>query len=238
MRKLFLVVLFIFTACSHHTVKPQIGVQIPTLKTHNQQFNAILEVIKDNKYTDYQYDSEAIETGRVKSVNAYDHWNFASYYEIQKIKKQIEAGIENISNAKVDCDDTMIHLYIALLKKGYPADQLSWNFYLVPPSTMTGVIQQLGGHAVLIAEVEGDVPYSLEDISKPRPVWEIEETLGYYNVGFKPMDEDIRTPWYFTDKYGYEKLSKEEISVDVAKSYPAYKNRTNWTHTIFHRGGN
>lgn len=237
---LFFIVLALFLGCSKHNkivqpIKIEKNVQIATLTTQKQQWSAILEVIKDNTLTAYQYDSEAINSGRVQSISDNDHWNYASYFEIQELKKQIEAGINENFKVKVDCDDSMIHLYIALLKKGYPADQLSWNYYLIPPSLMTGVIQSLGGHAVLIAEVEGKVPYSLEDIDNPREVFVIEEELGYYNVGFLTMENDIRTPWSYTDNGGYTALSQNEISLDVAKATYHYKNRTNWTHAIFRR---
>lgn len=135
--------------------------------------------------------------------------------------------------AQGDCDDTMILKLETAVDEGYPKDMMSGNFYLVPPSEMTGVRDvNLGGHAVATFQRKHHVPIAMEQIGMPRDVAYLEDTLGYYCVGFQTLTDDWRSEWKHIDKEGYEMLDAGMISVDEAKARPAYKNHTAWTHSM------
>jgi len=239
-RFIILAVILFITACSvkHHDViqnKSHIDYAYFDAKHQKEILN---EVIKDNKYTTYMYDSEQYDRNITYGSNIDDSWNIDRYQEIEDLKQKIRSGIKSALNETVyvDCDDTMLHMVMALLDKHYPADQIYMNYYLVPENSaeLTGTQEEFAGHAVATVDVVGDIPVALEDIEFLRYQRDIED-LGYYCVLWSRLDRDLRRNWYFVDFYGYQQLVKGEITLEEAKKRPNYIKHQIYLNTIFKR---
>jgi len=227
---IFLIMISGCSSTKHHVIKTP-HIQKAYLYDAKKQKEIIAKNQADNAYTKYVSD--------YKQFGLADYWNINIYKQVQQLKADILSGIaKKYDQVAVDCDDTDIEMQIGLLHDGYPADQITSNFYLVPPSTagVTGVRGvKLGGHLAVVADVEGDFPMSLEDISQTRYQKDIESKLGYYAVAYYPASENFKRGWVSIDIEGYKLLRAGDISVDEAKARPLYQLHTQFVNQRFYR---
>lgn len=213
------------------TIEENPRIQKAYLYDGTKQKAIIAKNQEDNNLTVYVSDME--QFGRP------DYYNINIYNQVQTLKSDMLSGLAKATDeVPVDCDDTDVQMHIGLLRDNYPSDQMTANFYLVPPDTsdITGAKDVLWtGHLVQIVDVEGDYPMSLEDISRTRYQKDIEAKLGYYHVAYCPASEEFETGWVFVDLDGYGLLFSGEISVDEAKARPLYKAHTVYINQLFFR---
>jgi len=233
------------------------SVQHATLTTQKQQLDGIRKAHEFTAFDEYEHDDAQLKNGHRDAVGSseFDYWSADKYAKIVKLREAIEAGGVGLAKSlgytivHVDCDDTMVMLYQALVDMGYPRDQLYFNYYLVPPSKMAGISgKQFGGHAVLTMDVEGMKPISMEDMFPDyrrngvysgklwRYVAEIEGAgENYYCVGQHRMDYDIRTHWYFIDYEGYNMFSEGIMSYDEVIKSSKYVAHIKYLKRTYHR---
>jgi len=162
---------------------------------------AVTRLVYDNQ--EYRYDSEIDPDG--------DRWNPVMYKAILKRAEAKKKGVI-LPYAKGDCEDTMFAAAELLYYNGFPADQMYLTYCHVPVDQAGNT----GGHAILIVLIEGMVPYTIEQLPEPRPLYQLVEKEGYKIIALCRYDEDIKEGWNFA------------IADDITKKARTIFRRAEW----------
>jgi len=219
------------TGCStkqESVVVPTSSIQKAYLYDGDKQKELIQETIKLNRYTKYAYDSER---------HGGDHWNPTALEDVKQLKRDLESGVSLALKEKVpvDCEDTMFIMVQNLMNLGYPADQIWYTFYLTPPSKVTGGKSGWVGHAVTTVDVEGSIPYTLEQRSVPLSAKVLAENKNYYVVARCRVDKDITKDWKYVDREGYWAWADNRVDYNGAINTDNYTRYREYTNTIYRR---